>query len=140
MANVLGHSYGYLLIICKDAEDLKALSSKAGLKVATECRCGKCALASGQHGFVDGGKLLDEVATAHSDHDYRQRYYGQGLYLVSQFGHASVSDSNMLGAVCTPVHRRGSWEFHCGLNFRDGAGRDIPWVAHHLANVAQQQG
>jgi hypothetical protein len=101
MANLLGHSYGYLLIICKDAKDLKALASKAGLKVATECRCGKCNLASGQHGFVDGVKLLDEVAATHGDHDYRQRYYGQGLYLVSQFGHASVSDSNMLG-LCAP--------------------------------------
>lgn len=140
MARLIGHRPGYLLIVCESAKDLRDLAKRAGLKVATECRCGKCELGSGRHGFVDGETLLDQIIQATGERDYRERFLGKGLYLVSKFGHAPVSDSSMLGSVCSPVLRRRRWGFQIGLNFAAGSGtasaRDIPEVAHRLAEVA----
>jgi hypothetical protein len=137
MAKLIGHSVGYLMIICESGKDLTDLAKEAGLLVATECRCGKCGLGSGQRGFVDGQELLDKVIDAHGDLEYLERYHGQGLYLVSRLGHSPVGDTSMLAAVCSPIFRRRRWNFEVGLNFRDGSGSDIPKVAHYLAEVVK---
>ena len=135
MARLIAHGYGHFRAIVEGVDELRELARRAGLKIATECRCGKCGMGSFLHGFVDGEAVL--TAVERSKHPYPHREVPEGLYLVSKFGHFPVSDSSMLAAVCTPWsrNRRGEPVFEIGLNFRAGTGEDIPEVAHRLARL-----
>jgi hypothetical protein len=138
MAQLIAHHDHCFLIRADSADDLRALAKKAGLKIATECNCGKCGMDSGQHGFIDGRDLLaqDERATDYSD--LRSPTRPGGLYLVSQFGHFDVADDSMLAAVCRPGligRRKKTVYFQIGLHYL--TGKSLPAPAYKLIRTLQ---
>ena len=140
MIKLVGHGYGFYLIMCDSGPDLITLAHKTGVKIATSCKCGQCG--NGASGFVKGVESLAVVSSCLSHQDYIDRRGKDffDLYLVRELGHFSGAERYAnLAAIVTPSFTRRQSPpaykvgLHTNLNYKP-----LPPLAKNIIILAEQ--
>lgn len=146
MPQLSNHGYGYFLIKCDHATDLRRLAQFAGLQIAAGCKCARCKPGSGSIGYRNSAKTLSVVCACRSFEEYRS--YGGShvldLYLVKRLGHFNIHNGEHhanLAAVVSPSFQRRQRPpaFRVGLSFNLGGGGPLPLPAQNLIKLVEQQ-
>ena len=137
---LVDHGKGYFLIICQNADELRALALKARLHIAT-----RNTLSDGRillHPRLD---TLHTVARCRSYSEYEA--YGGGevhqIRLVPHYGVTSAeAEFQRVAAVCTPgwVRRQKQPRWRVGLSLQHLRGHDLPPYAKTLIQISQKGG